>query len=128
LSVNVTVFGSIPVSLRVGVGDPVVVTVNVPAVPTVKVALFALVIAGPPVTVSVAAFELTLPTELVNTARYWYPFCGNVTPGSVSVVDVAPLTLLNVAPLSVLTCHCTVGAGFPLAEAMKVAVPPAATV
>jgi hypothetical protein len=125
---NVTPVGSGPDSLSVGAGVPVAITVNVPGAPTVNVVLFELVIVGPPVTVRVAAFELTLPAELVNTARYWYPFCRNVTPGSVSVVDVAPLTLLNVAPLSVLTCHCTVGAGFPLAEAMKVAVPPAATV
>jgi hypothetical protein len=43
---NVTPLGSVPVSASVGVGDPVVVTVKLPAVPTVNVALFALVIAG----------------------------------------------------------------------------------
>ena len=46
LSTNVMPPGSAPVSLRVGVGNPVVVTVNVPAVPTVKVVLLALVMAG----------------------------------------------------------------------------------
>jgi hypothetical protein len=55
-------------------------------------------------------------------------FSATVTEDSIKVVDVAPLTLLKVAPLSVLTCHCTVGAGFPLAVAVKVAVAPATTV
>ena len=38
--------GSVPVCDTVGAGKPVVVTVNVPAVPTVKVVVAALVIAG----------------------------------------------------------------------------------
>ena len=46
LFVNVTALGSDPDSLRAGVGEPVVVTVKLPAEPTVKVVLFALVIAG----------------------------------------------------------------------------------
>jgi hypothetical protein len=50
---NVTPFGSVPVSLSDGVGAPVVVTVKLPAVPTVNVVLFALVIAGDWFTVSV---------------------------------------------------------------------------
>ena len=40
--------GSAPVSLNVGAGEPVAVTVNVPAVPTVNVVLFALVIGRRP--------------------------------------------------------------------------------
>src|SRR5437899_3145743 len=44
------------------------------------------------------------------------------------VVEVAPETLLNVTPLSVLTCHCTVGVGEPVAAAVKVAVWPVVTV
>src|SRR2546425_8680690 len=39
-----------------------------------------------------------------------------------SVVEVAPERMLKVAPLSVLTCHCTVGVGEPVAAAVKVAV------
>lgn len=46
LPTNVTPDGSAPVSLSVGVGTPVVVTLNVPAAPTVNVALLPLVIAG----------------------------------------------------------------------------------
>jgi hypothetical protein len=38
--------GNVPVSLNVGAGDPVAVTVNVPVVPVVNVVLAALVIAG----------------------------------------------------------------------------------
>ena len=78
-------------------------------------------------TVSVAAVVVAVPAELVNTARYWLPFCDKVVV-KLRVVEVAPETLLNVAPLSVLACHCTVGAGEPVAAAVKVAVWPAATV
>jgi hypothetical protein len=46
LFTNVTPLGSVPVSDSVGAGDPVVVTVKLPAVPTVKVVVLALVIAG----------------------------------------------------------------------------------
>ena len=46
LFVKVTPLGRVPDSLSAGVGDPVVVTVKLPAVPTVNVVLFALVIAG----------------------------------------------------------------------------------
>ena len=49
---NVTPFGNVPLSLHVDAGFPVAVAVNVPAVPTVNVALFALVIAGGEFTVS----------------------------------------------------------------------------
>ena len=44
------------------------------------------------------------------------------------VVDVAERMLLKFAPPSVLTCHCTVGVGSPLAKAVKDACCPAATV
>jgi hypothetical protein len=44
LSRNVTPLGSVPVSVNEGVGDPVAVTVKLPAVPTVNVVLLALVI------------------------------------------------------------------------------------
>ena len=44
---NVTPLGNVPLSLSVtGVVKPVAVTVNVPAVPTVKVVLLGLVMAG----------------------------------------------------------------------------------
>jgi hypothetical protein len=53
LSVKFTLLGSDPVLVRAGAGPPVVVTVNVPLAPTVKVALLALVIAGAWVSVTV---------------------------------------------------------------------------
>jgi len=47
LSVNATPLGrATPPLVRADAGVPVVVTVNEPAVPTVKVVLFALVMAG----------------------------------------------------------------------------------
>ena len=45
-ALKVTPLGSAPVSLSVGAGVPVAVTVNVPAVPTMNVALAALVMVG----------------------------------------------------------------------------------
>ena len=51
--VNVTPVGNAPVSLSVGAGNPVTITVNVAAAPTVKVVLFALVTAEVWFTVSV---------------------------------------------------------------------------
>src|SRR5207245_1028663 len=45
-ALNVTPPGNVPVSLKVGAGKPVAVTVNEPAVPTVNVVLLALVMAG----------------------------------------------------------------------------------
>jgi hypothetical protein len=46
LSVKITPVGRDPLSLRLAVGEPVVVTVNVPAEPVAKVVLLALVMAG----------------------------------------------------------------------------------
>ena len=46
LSVKVTPLGRLPDSVIAGVGEPVVVTVKLPAVPTTKAALLTLVIAG----------------------------------------------------------------------------------
>src|SRR5204863_9279560 len=67
LSLNVTPLGSAPVSLSDGVGVPVVVTVNVPAVPTANVVLLALVIAAACVlfTVSVKLWWAGVPTPLL---------------------------------------------------------------
>ncbi len=46
----------------------------------------------------------------------------------VRVVAVAAETLLKVAPLSMLTCHWTVGTGLPVADAVKLALDHALTV
>jgi hypothetical protein len=62
LLVKVTPLGSAPDSLRDGVGDPVVVTVKLPAPPTMKVVVPALVIAGACFTVSVKLCVAFVPT------------------------------------------------------------------
>jgi hypothetical protein len=46
----------------------------------------------------------------------------------VRVVAVAPPMSFQLPPPFVLTCHCTVGVGFPLAPAVKVAFCPYVTV
>jgi hypothetical protein len=67
-----------PVSLKVGAGKPVAVTVNEPAVPAVKVVLFTLVIAGAWLTV----IPLCVPViELVTVSvavMDWIPPVFNV--------------------------------------------------
>ena len=72
-------------------------------------------------TVSVAALEVAVAElhELVNTARYWLPLIATVGLLIVKVVLVAPPMSLKLPPPFVFTCHCTVGAGEPLAVALK---------
>ena len=65
VAVNVTPFGNAPLSLNVGAGAPVAVTVNVPGMPTVKVALLGLVMFGGVPTTNVAcAVAVPLPLQL----------------------------------------------------------------
>ena len=65
MSLNVTGLGSAPDSVSDGVGDPVVVTVKLPAVPTVNVVLPPLVIAGAWVTVNEKLWLAGEPTPLL---------------------------------------------------------------
>jgi hypothetical protein len=58
----VTPEGRVPVSEKVGLGVPLAVTVNDPATPRTKVVLFALVIVGPCLTVSVKLWVADVPT------------------------------------------------------------------
>ncbi len=78
-------------------------------------------------TVRVATVVVADPAEFVNTARYRLLFCDKAVV-KLSVAEVAPETGLNVTPPSVLTCHCTVGVGEPVAAAVKIAAWPAVTV
>ena len=80
---------------------------------------------GEVLTVNVAALVVALPPAFVNTARYWLPFCDALAV-KLSVVLVAPGISEKGPP--VLTCHCTVGAGEPVPDAVKVAVWPSQTV
>src|SRR5215204_493884 len=70
--VKVTPVGNVPVCDIVGVGKPVVVTVNVPGVPTVNVVLAALLIAGACWTLSVKACTAFAgaPLAAVNVMAY----------------------------------------------------------
>ena len=74
-------------------------------------------------TVSVAALEFAEPAIFVHTARYCLPLSPTAVVND-NVLLVAPPILLQVVPL-VLCCHCTVGAGPPLAPELNVAIPPA---
>ena len=82
-------------------------------------------------TVNVAAVlvAVCVPLQvLVNAARYWFPLSATDGFVTVRVVLVPPgETSVQLTPL-VLTCHCTVGAGLPLAVAVKVALFPYVTV
>ena len=75
-------------------------------------------------TVKVAGVVVAVLTELVNTARYWLPLWA-VVVAKLNVVEVALGMFVNAPPM--LTCHCTVGVGLPVAAAVKVAVDPAGT-
>jgi hypothetical protein len=73
LSTKVTPDGNAaPVRAIVGAGNPVVVTVNVPAEPTVKLTVVALVIAGAWFTVSVNACAGLAPIVLVAVMEIAY--------------------------------------------------------
>ena len=65
LELKVTPVGSAPTSPITGIGNPVAVTVNVPAAPTMNVVLGVLVIAGGWLTVSVNDCVTSLPTPLL---------------------------------------------------------------
>jgi hypothetical protein len=131
LLVNVTPLGSVPVSLSVGVGLPVAVPVNVPAVPTVNVVLLPLVIAGAwlawlivSVKLCVAAVPTPLLAVIVNAYVPAVPVAG--VPPSVAVplplfVNVTPL---GSAPLSLI--DDTVG--FPVVAIVKLPAVPTVNV
>jgi len=106
LSLKVTPAGSAPVPIRDGTGNPVVVTVKVPAAPTAKAVLLALVIAGASLIMSVK-FCVALPKLLVAVTAIVYvlPVPATGVPLNVAVrlwlsTNVTPL---GSAPVSVKT-------------------------
>ena len=114
----------------VGVGVPLAAAVKVTGLPAVTVWLVGWVVttgATAAVTVSVAGWLVALPATLVKTASYSLPSSVALVV-KVSVVAVAPVMSAKVTPPSVLTCHCTVGVGVPLAAAVKVTGVPAVMV
>src|SRR5204862_1088832 len=82
---------------------------------------------GLAMTVRLAAVLVAVAHTLLNTARNCFPLSAS-TVVNVYVVLVAPTTLLNAPPPSVLTCHCTVGVGLPFAVAVNDTEKPAHTV
>jgi len=79
-------------------------------------------------TVSVAAVVIAgEPMPFVNTAS----ICSHSSPRwpeNVQRSGGLAGEIREIVPPSILTCHCTVGVGMPLAAAVKVAEPPAMTV
>jgi len=78
-------------------------------------------------TVSTAAVVLAVPAMFVKTARYRLPFC-MTRALNVMLLDVAPTRFVKDTPLLVLSCHCKVGIGDPVAAATNVTVAPSVTV
>src|SRR5258708_19107070 len=83
LSWNATPLGKVPLSVMLGVGDPVVVTLNEPATPTWNVVRSPLVIAGPQSPVNLV-FRLVLGLT---------PFCAVNVMLNVPAAAGVPLTL-----------------------------------
>ena len=73
-------------------------------------------------TVNIAALLLTVPAVLVHTARYCLLLSAMVVVND-NVAAVAPVIFVQVVPF-VLCCHCTVGAGLPLAAELKLTLVP----
>src|SRR2546430_1533058 len=116
LLTKVTTLGRVPDLVIVeGVGNPVVWTVNVPVVPTVKVTPDALVIAGAWSTVSVKAWVAfgAVPFAAVMVTGYVPPVFGPAVPPRVAV----PLPLfVRVTPDGRAPVSEIVAAGKPVVE------------
>ena len=119
---SVIPLGRAPDSENVGAGVPVAVTVNVPAVPTVNVALFALVITG------ATEAEFTVSVKLC-VAFGVVPFCAVTVSVYVPLVPDAGVpertpAALNVTPLGRTPDSEKVGVGFPVAVTVNVPAVP----
>ena len=119
--------------------SPSAEAVKLAGCPSLTVWLSGCVVIGPiQSTVSVAAFDVTLPAVFVNTARYSYPFCECtvaltvrllvVVPASLDVLAVSVVSLLQLLPSLLDTCHCTLAAGLANAAAVNDADWPSSTV
>ena len=73
--------------------------------------------------VNVAAVVGTLLAQtLLKRARYCFPLSA-MAAVKVRLEDVAPAISVNVAPPSILTCHCRAGTGAPDAPVVKLTCP-----
>jgi hypothetical protein len=86
VAVNVTPFGNVPLSVSVGVGEPVVVTVNVPGVPTVNTVLLLLMMAGGAVTMRVAVPGVAVFPPQVPESEVWVTVIVELPAGVLPVV------------------------------------------
>ncbi len=116
-----------------GAGLPVAAAVKVTACPTIDDWLTGFVVtsggAGARFTANVAAAEAAEePMPLEKTASYWLPLSPSVTGPRSSVTEVAPAIAEKVLLPAGSTIHWTVGAGLPLAAAVKVASCPTVSV
>src|SRR6185437_4933612 len=114
LLTNVTPEGRAPVSesaMEAPLGVPVVVTVKLPAVPTLKVALFALVMAGAAFTVSVKACAALGVTPFAAAMVIGNTPCAVGVPASVAVplLLFTKVTPAGSAPVSVIDIEALVG-------------------
>jgi len=112
---NVTPAGKVPISLKVGVGNPLAVTVKVPLLPTLKVAALLLVIVGASLTVRTKLwFALGLtPFVAVKVKSY-------VPPAPAKGVPLkTPVDELNEMPFGNVPVSASVGAGDPFAVTIK---------
>jgi hypothetical protein len=113
---RVTPVGSAPVSLNVGAGKPVAVTVKVPSDPTANVVLFWLAIEGDWSTVSVKLCVAFVPV----------PFCAVMAIGKTppapapGVPPSTPVVEFKVTPAGNAPVSLNVGAGNPVAATVKV--------
>ena len=113
-ALNVNPTGSVPVSDNVGAGKPVAATVNVPAVPTVNVVLFALILQR------LATVSKKLWVEFGET-----PFCAIMVMEYVPPVPAAgvplitPVPRLKVTPVGSGPVSLNVGFGDPVAVTMN---------
>ena len=108
-----------------GAGVPLAAAVNDATAPAQTFVLFGSVVTTGLLIVRVATVEVLLPQVLENTARNWLLLCETLAV-KLSGLLVAPGIFVNPPPL--LACHCSVGAGLPLAAALKLARLPAQTV
>ena len=123
LVLSVTPLGRAPDSENVGAGKPVAVTVNEPAVPTVNVVLFVLVIAGAWLTVNVKLCVAFGETPLFAVIVMTY-----VPPVPAAGVPERTPALLSVTPLGSVPVSVNVGAGVPVAVTVNIPALPTTNV
>jgi hypothetical protein len=123
-ALKLTPLGNVPVLLKVAVGKPVAVTVNVPAAPKVNDVVFALVIAAAWLTVSMKLCVAAVPIPLlaVKVMLYAPPVPAAGVPLS------TPVEGLKVTPLGNVPVTVKVGAGRPVAVTVNEPAVPAVNV